>query len=246
MVARQDLTTDEELKAQLLVVRHGTAFWSRKVNELADEELDGPSLLPGWTRRHLIAHVGYNARALTRLVQWANTGVETPMYASPEARNEEIAYGATLPPHALRHLDEHASVSLDVEWRDTPEEAWHHEVRTAQGRMVPLTETVWMRTREVWLHAVDLDNGARISDIPRQVLARMLGDITGAWAAKGADPGLRIQVSDAPELGEIGAGAGQETATIVRGTLPAVAQWASGRGGQHLEAGADVANPRWI
>ena len=69
MVARQDLTTDEDLKAQLLLVRRGTAFWSRKVNELTDDELDGPSLLPGWSRRHVIAHVGYNARALTRLVQ---------------------------------------------------------------------------------------------------------------------------------------------------------------------------------
>ena len=108
MVARQDLTTDEDLKAQLLLVRRGTAFWSRKVNELTDDELDGPSLLPGWSRRHVLAHVGYNARALTRLVQWANTGVETPMYSSPQARNQEIAYGATLPSRALRHLNDHA------------------------------------------------------------------------------------------------------------------------------------------
>jgi len=246
MVARQDLTTDEELKAQLLLVRRGTAFWSRKVNELTDEELDGPSLLDGWSRRHVIAHVGYNARALTRLVQWATTGVETPMYSSPAARNEEIAYGATLPARALRHLNDHASVSLNVEWRDTPEAAWGHEVRTAQGRTVPATETLWMRNREVWIHAVDLDNGARFSDVPAEVLSRLLSDIVGNWAAKDKDPGLRLQVSDAPELGEFGAGAGQEAGILVRGDLAAVAQWASGRGGARLEVGADVANPRWI
>ena len=246
MVARQDLTTDEDLKAQLLLVRRGTAFWSRKVNELTDDELDGPSLLPGWSRRHVIAHVGYNARALTRLVQWANTGVETAMYSSPQARNQEIAYGATLPSRALRHLNDHASVSLNVEWRDTPEAAWSHEVRTAQGRTVPATETVWMRNREVWIHAVDLDNGARFSDVPAEVLTRLLSDIVGNWAAKDKDPGLRIQVCDAPELGELGAGAGQDAGILVRGDLAAVAQWASGRGGARLEAGADVANPRWI
>lgn len=246
MVARQDLTTDEDLKAQLLLVRRGTAFWSRKVNELMNDELDGPSLLPGWTRRHVIAHVGYNARALTRLVQWANTGVETPMYSSPEARNQEIAYGATLPARALRHLNDHAAVSLNVEWRDTPDEAWRHEVKTAQGRTVPATETIWMRNREVWLHAVDLDNGARFSDVPREVLTRLLGDIVGNWAAKDKDPGLRIQVTDAPELGELGAAAGQNSGTPVRGDLAAVVQWASGRGGHRLEAGADVENPRWI
>lgn len=246
MVARQDLTTDEDLKAQLLLVRRGTAFWSRKVNELTDDELDGPSLLPGWSRRHVIAHVGYNARALTRLVQWANTGVETAMYSSPQARNQEIAYGATLPARALRHLNDHASVSLNVEWRDTPEAAWSHEVRTAQGRTVPATETVWMRNREVWIHAVDLDNGARFSDVPAEVLTRLLSDIVGNWAAKDKDPGLRIQVCDAPELGELGAGAGQDAGILVRGDLAAVAQWASGRGGARLEVGADVANPRWI
>lgn len=246
MVARQDRTTDEDLKAQLLLVRRGTAFWSRKVNELMNEELDGPSLLPGWSRRHVIAHVGYNARALTRLVQWATTGVETPMYSSPDARNEEIAYGATLPARALRHLDAHASVALNVEWRDTPDEAWGHEVRTAQGRTVPLTETIWMRNREVWIHAVDLDNGARFSDVPAEVLTRLLGDIVGNWAAKGTDPGLRIQISDAPELGELGTGAGQDSGTLVRGDLPAVVQWASGRGGHRLETGVDVENPRWI
>ena len=246
MVARQDLTTDEDLKAQLLLVRRGTAFWSRKVNELTDDELDGPSLLPGWSRRHVIAHVGYNARALTRLVQWANTGVETAMYSSPQARNQEIAYGATLPARALRHLNDHASVSLNVEWRDTPEAAWSHEVRTAQGRTVPATETVWMRNREVWIHAVDLDNGARFSDVPAEVLTRLLSDIVGNWAAKDKDPGLRIQVCDAPELGELGAGAGQDAGILVRGDLAAVAQWASGRGGARLEVGADVENPRWI
>ncbi|MEX5257909.1 maleylpyruvate isomerase family mycothiol-dependent enzyme [Kocuria arenosa] len=246
MVARQDLTTDKDLRSQLLLVRRGTAFWSRKVNELTDDELDGPSLLPGWSRRHVIAHVGYNARALTRLVQWANTGVETPMYSSPQARNQEIAYGATLPARALRHLNDHASVSLNVEWRDTPDEAWDHEVRTAQGRTVPATETIWMRNREVWLHAIDLNNGARFSDVPREVLTRLLTDVVGSWAAKDKDPGLRIQVTDAPELGELGAAAGQDSGIVVRGDLPAVAQWASGRGGARLEVGADVENPRWI
>jgi maleylpyruvate isomerase len=103
-----------------------------------------------------------------------------------------------------------------------------------------------MRNREVWLHAVDLDNGARFSDVPAEVLTRLLRDVVGNWAAQDKDPGLRIQVTDAPELGELGAGAGQDTGILVRGDLAAVAQWASGRGGARLEVGADVANPRWI
>jgi maleylpyruvate isomerase len=61
MVARHDQTTDPVLLDALLQARRGTAFFARKLNELTDAELDGRTHLPEWTRRHLVAHVGYNA-----------------------------------------------------------------------------------------------------------------------------------------------------------------------------------------
>src|SRR5687767_13766241 len=102
MAARTDQTTDPGLQEELLQARRGTAFFARKLNELTDKDLDGDSLLPGWTRCHIVSHIGYNARAIARLVEWAATGIETPMYPSPEARDHEIAFGATLSPTALR------------------------------------------------------------------------------------------------------------------------------------------------
>ena len=272
MVARHDLTTDPRLRAELLTVRRGTAFFARKLGELSDAELDEPSLLPGWSRRNLIAHVGYNARALTRLVQWANTGVETPMYDSPEARDAEIDFGATLPARALRHLIEHAAISLDVEWRDSPDDAWAAVVRTAQGREVPARETVWMRTREVWLHAIDLDNGAGFGDVPEPVLERLLADITGTWRARGTDAGILVAVDGAGDTEVDGSAVGDEGSagdsgddgytggdsvrgtadgdaeTVVSGTLPALVRWASGRGdaGVRTSTGAAVPAPRWL
>ena len=116
------------------------------------------TLLDGWTRKHLLAHVGYNAAALCRLLDWAATGVETPMYESTEQRNREIREGATLSAPALRNLFDHTVARLDEKWRRLPESAWDAEVRTTQGRSVPASETVWMRTREVWIRAVDLAN----------------------------------------------------------------------------------------
>ncbi|MGO2749570.1 MAG: maleylpyruvate isomerase family mycothiol-dependent enzyme [Pseudoclavibacter sp.] len=242
MVARHDQTTDPELQEALLQVRRGTSFYNRKLNELSDADFDAPSRLPAWSRRQLIAHVGYNARAITRLVQWANTGVETPMYESPTARAEEIAFGSTLPVRALRHLNDHAAISLNVEWRDTPDASWRAEVRTAQGRTVPLSETVWMRTREVWLHAIDLDNGARFAEIPREVLRGLLADILGFWERKGTSPEVSIRVTDEPQLGVDAPGA----APAVVGELPAIVAWASGRGGHLLDEGVDVVAPGWL
>jgi maleylpyruvate isomerase len=249
MVARHDQTTDPRLQEQLLQARRGTAFFARKLNELTDADLDGGSLLPGWSRRHIVAHVGYNARAIARLIEWAATGVETPMYSSPEARNHEIEFGATLSPIALRHLFDHSAVHLNVEWRDLPADAWHHKVKTAQGRIVPAEETVWMRTREVWMHAVDLDNGATFSDIPVPVLERLLEDITAAWKTRGTDAGHIIKVTGTNlAFGDTGA----TDPTNITGPLPAVVQWAAGRGSYGLTAtgpGAaegTPAAPKWI
>ena len=249
MAARADQTTDPRLQEELLQARRGTAFFARKLNELTDAELDGGTRLPGWTRRHVVAHVGYNARAIARLVEWAATGVETPMYPSPEARGKEINFGATLSPIALRNLFDHSAVHLSVEWRDLPDADWNNEVRTAQGRTVPASETVWMRTREVWMHAVDLANGATFADIPAAVLERLLRDITGAWHTRGTDAGLLIKVTDTDlTFGDDSAG----NPTTITGPLAAVVEWAAGRGATGVTAagpsvnGTAPAAPKWI
>ena len=252
MVARHDQPSDHVLLAGLLQARRCTAFFARKLTELSAADLDGYSLLPGWTRRHLVAHVGYNARAVARLVEWAATGVETPMYPSVEVRNHEIDFGATLSPIALRNLFDHSAVHLNVEWRDLPADNWHHKVKTVQGRVVPAEETVWMRTREVWVHAVDLDNGATFKDIPEPVLARLLTDITGAWHARGTDKDLVVEVTGQPSalvFGDITAA----SPTVVTGALPAITQWATGRGTDGTMATRDGGSvtpalpaPAWI
>lgn len=219
MPSRTDLVHDAETLGWLLQARRGTAYFARKLNEIDDLALSEPSLLPGWTRKHLVAHVGYNARALARLVEWAGTGVETPMYPSPSARNTEIALGATLSPLALRNLFEHAAIHLNVEWRDLPDDRWNYEVRTVQGRAVPVAETVWLRIREVWIHAVDLANGARFADIPDVVLERLRVEIAHSWQTRG------------------------ETFTVPEGNLADQVQWMSGRGGALRALGTP---PRWL
>lgn len=259
MAARHDLATEPGVLQDLLDARRATAFCARKLNELADEDLDAPALVPGWTRKHVIAHLGYNARAICRLVNWANTGVETPMYTSAERRVWEIERGATLAPHALRHLFEHSAVSLNVEWRDTPDKAWAAIVRTGQGREVPLSESPWMRIRELWIHALDFDNGARWSDVPAHVACRMLGDITAAWRARGLPDGF-VLIDAAGEPAADSAPEGQRVIEV-RGGASDLLAWATGRGRpaelDRLEARARLpggradsvklpAAPRWL
>ncbi len=227
--------------------RLGTEYYTGKLNELTDGAFDGPSLLPGWDRRHVIAHVGYNARALTRLVQWARTGIETPMYPSTAARAAEIDAGAPMTPAELRSLHHDALTDLSAAWRDLPVARWDHPVRTAQGRTVPVSVTPWMRVREVWLHAVDLDNGGRFEDFPPTLVDRLLVDITSWWARAGRAPDLILVPTDRVVPG-LGATNADPRSVAISGTAAQLARWASGRGGGGVTTGTGepVTAPRWL
>ncbi|GAA4765937.1 maleylpyruvate isomerase family mycothiol-dependent enzyme [Citricoccus nitrophenolicus] len=169
MVARKDLATDPALKFALLLARRGTAHFGRKLNELRDLDLEGPSRIPGWSRRHVVAHVSYQARALVLLAEGAGEGGEPPTYPSRETQDELISFGATLAPLALRNLLSHSAVHLDVQWRDTTPDTWWNVVELPDGSEMPLADTVWLRAHEVWCHSVDFDNGARWEDLPPEI-----------------------------------------------------------------------------
>ena len=58
----------------------------RSVDGLTEEDLAGPSLLPGWTRAHVLTHVARNADGFVNLVHAARTGEDREMYAGWEGR----------------------------------------------------------------------------------------------------------------------------------------------------------------
>ncbi|GAC1369795.1 MAG: hypothetical protein NVSMB43_04620 [Pseudarthrobacter sp.] len=109
-----------------------------------------------------------------------------------------------------------------------------------------------MRTREVWTHAVDLDNGAKFSDIPAPVLERLLKDVTGAWKTRGTGTGLHLRVTGQQPGLELGS-EGPDAPLVITGTLAGVARWATGRGTDGVTATQDgapldtvPAAPKWI
>ena len=179
----------------------GTELLLRAADGLTDADLGVPGPLPCWTRGHLLAHVAANAEALDNLVTWARTGVETPMYASPEERAAGIARGARLTAAEARAwLHRSAEALAEAMARLTPAQ-WAADVRTAQGRTLPATQIPWLRSREVMVHAVDLDRGIAFVDLPDDFLAALVDDI-------------RAKRGDVP---------------TVDGPAPEVAAWLAGR-----------------
>jgi len=79
----------------LTLIDDATQRLIRNAGALTDEQVAEDSLLPGWTRGHVLTHIARNADALRNLLIWARTGVETPAYASQQAREDDIEAGAS-------------------------------------------------------------------------------------------------------------------------------------------------------
>ncbi len=204
--------------------RLGTAYFARLLNDLPDDALSAPSLVPGWTRRHVIAQVGYHARALTRLTEWAASGTPQAMYASDGARRTEVEEGSNLPTRALRGLFRHAAVHLDVEWRDLDGPAWDRPLSLPDGTPITARVTAWLRAREIWLRAVDLDAGGSFLDMPPAFVRRLLAEAVAAWDG----PPLALRPTDGEAPASAAAG------TVISGRSADLARWLTGRGARRL------------
>ncbi len=233
------MTARHDLDATLPWMRAGTARFLEVVAELPDDDLRAPSTLPGWTRAHIVGHVARNAEALTRLASWARTGVETPMYSDPVQRATEIERSATIPASTLRADLTGTAEKLDAALAALTAGQWQARVRSALGRVIPAAEVPWMRIREVWLHAVDLDAGATVADLPDGVLDLMLDDVTAALSGKDGCPALELVATDRSRSWRLGQG---DSGTVV--TAPA-ADLVGGLTGRIVDSARPVL-PRWL
>src|SRR5258706_7830803 len=134
-----------DLSRHLGWMAEGDRYFLARLAQVSDDELSGPSALPGWTGRHILSHVGHNARALGRLAYWAATGVPTSMYSGPTARAAEIVLGARWDGQRLRLFVEFEQDALGAALDKLYTEHWETEVVTAQGRQVTAAAIPWLR-----------------------------------------------------------------------------------------------------
>ena len=222
----------------------GTERFLLALTRRSDDELEGPTTLPGWSGKHLVAHVAANADALLNLAHWAGTGDETPMYSSPAQRNADIQAGARLSPVELRSWVQSSADRLGSCLTTLTEEQWSRTVRTAQGRRVPATEIPWMRAREVMVHAVDLDPGTAFDDLPQEFLLALIDDVVARRS--GADqPSLALSADGSRRTWLV---TGSGGTTDIHGPLGAIAAYLTGRPEADVTAPSGVVPdlPPWL
>jgi len=183
------------LENYLVWMADGFQFFLGELSRIDDDQLELPSSLPGWTRKHVTAHVGFNARAARRLVHWAKTGEATPMYSSASARTDEIAEGALWGGARLHQLVQLEQAALSTEMDALSDDNWSAEVVTGQGRTISATEIPWIRAREVWIHAVDLNAGGDFADFPAVFVDRLIDEAVAKHRA-GDTPTLEVRPTD--------------------------------------------------
>ncbi len=214
----------------LAVMLQQTELVLRTAHDLSDEDLRAPSLLPGWSRGHILTHLARNADGFANLARTAVTGVEQPMYPSRLARDAEIEQGAGRAiGEQLADLHESAT-RLHAVLEQVSADSIELRVQTGMGARYRVGDLPWMRLRELAYHHVDLGCGVTFADLPDEVLrtglAECEGRLTKAFAAGSSGFSARCLLTGRHELVlRVGDGG-----TAVSGTAADVLAWLTGRG----------------
>jgi maleylpyruvate isomerase len=208
--------TDPLLSDDLEALDAATSRLVAVASTLDDAAMRAASLLPDWSVGHVLTHLARNADGMVNLVAWAESGVETPMYASIEARAADIETGSGRPAGEIaRDVTESAARlrAALVRLVSGPDEAVDRLVlfgppRPGTAADMPAWAVLYARLREVEIHHVDLGLASYTpADWPPGFVSRTLdfldsrstgADVTGhpaevlAWRlGRGAGPSVR-------------------------------------------------------
>jgi maleylpyruvate isomerase len=157
---------DAERDRLLRLIDGATGRLLGTVAGFGEEDVRRASLLPGWTRGHVLTHVARSGDAMRRLLGWAATGEPVAAYAGPEAREAEIEAGSGRPGAELRDDVARSAAAFRAAAVELPEAAWRVPVRVLDGAPFPAAQLLLRRLVEVELHHADLGAGYGPADWP--------------------------------------------------------------------------------
>lgn len=199
--------------------------------ELSDDQVREPSLLPGWSRGHVLTHVARSGDGLVNLLTWAETGVENPQYASAEARAADIESGAGRTADELTADVASSAKAFCARARALPGEAWLTEVRGIRGPAHPAWFVLNRRLFEVEVHHADLGVNYAPSNWPDWFVSDELYRITGEYTQNPACPAAVLNDAASGRQYFLGKPAASDDPqhTEVTGTGHALLAWLIGR-----------------
>lgn len=231
MTTRHD---DRELATALL--GEASSRLVRTVDGLEDDDWSAPSLLPGWSRAHVVAHLALNAEGIARALGGvvADDGDDGPraMYDSDERRDSDIAELAGSDPAVLRERLLAGTTTLNDAIAAIPDDAWETTLeRTPGGRRIRAASFPGMRLREIEIHHVDLGASYTRADWAPAVAENLLDAMTRRDPGEGGS--FEIRPLDLERTWVIGGVVGDTEAEypvpVVTGPASDIAWWLTGR-----------------
>lgn len=236
-----------EARRCLSDVRAVTEILGRAVGELNDVRMRRPSLLPGWTRAHVITHIARNADGFVNLLTWARTGVEHPMYPSTADRDADIEEGADRLAQVVHEDLRAAADRFAAAAERLSDSQWLATVAGRASMVFPAANIPSMRLFELWVHLVDLDVDLGFGDVPAEQLEGMLGTAVSRLVGRADGPSVHLTVTlpDGAELvWDLVGGAAGEVHDVSGAAAPVLA-WLTGRGDGGELNGDVPALPAW-
>jgi len=216
---------NREVSAAVDALTASTHTLQRTIADLRDDQAREPSLLPDWTRGHVLTHVARNADALCNLVTWARTGVETPMYTSREKRSADIEAGSGRPANELVRDVTESHERLGAAIAEVPDEAWETEITWGKdGRRSAAALIPKLRRVEVEVHHVDLDLDYTLAHLPADFVLSLLARTANDLSEREDLAGFVLVGNDNEGRWTVGVGGPEIT-----GTPPSLLGWVLGR-----------------
>ncbi len=208
-------------------VHDATQRLIRSVDGLTAEDWRAASLLPGWSRAHLVAHLVLNAEGLAGALEGLRAGESVPMYVSPEARDHDIEELSADEVHPVRDRLMASTSRFADAVAAMEEEHWGERIERVPGGITFAAAAVpAMRWREVEIHHADLLLGYGHRDWPTAFADAAVDSLS--IRLRDSSPGFRLVLTDVDREREVGSVA--PDAPVVRGTAADAAWWLSGRG----------------
>jgi maleylpyruvate isomerase len=196
---------------------------------LTDGQVREPSLLPGWTRGHVLTHIARNADGLRNLLIWARTGTEFPMYPSAHSRNDDIEAGAGRPPAGLVADVRESAAAFAAEAATLTPRDWTSQVRALHGPAFPAFGVLERRLSEVEIHHVDLAAGYSPGDWPAEFVADALPRVADSFTGRGDAPRCLVWELGTANSFRIGPEQAGPPQAIIHGNPADLLAWLTGR-----------------
>jgi len=219
-------STDPGLPAAVDALHQSEQRLLLTVDSLAPDAYAEPSVLPGWTRAHVVAHLALNAEGLATAIDGLAHERDVPVYESDERRNTDIDELSHADPAEIRERLFAAGQALRDALSSLDDDQWAASVDRLPGgpswSVATIPET---RRREVEIHHADLDAGYGHADWPEDFRIALLDLVAADRAHDAESPTFTVRATDTVRTWSVGA-----EQPVVEGSSADLGWWLVGRG----------------